>query len=278
MKISVSMWSLQKKFFNGTLTVEEFIAYAASAGVEGVELLDCFWRDEAKELPKIPGLLEKYCLVPAAYAVGNDFVNADPAKRAEQLDYVRRGVDVAKQIGAPVLRVFSGNAKKGIAYETAREWIIEGLRRSAEYAQKQQIVLALENHGLFAGRSQQVRDILETVGSPYLRATIDTANFFLVDENPADAAEALAGYAAHVHLKDFYKVGPDFAKEAYKGVTGDRYTGIAAGKGEVDFPRIFRALRKAGYQGFLSIEFEGNEDPAEGVAESVAYLRKVLAK
>ncbi|MCL4514954.1 MAG: sugar phosphate isomerase/epimerase [Firmicutes bacterium] len=276
MKIGVSMWSLQKKFFKGTLTVEEFIAYASSAGVEGVELLDCFWRNEAEELVKTPGLLGKYRLAPAAYAVGNDFVDPDPAKRAAQLDYVRRGVDVAKQLGAPVLRVFSGNAKEGIAFETAREWIIEGLRRSAEYAQEHRIVLALENHGLFAGRSQQVREILETVNSPYLRATIDTANFFLVGENPAEAAEALARYAAHVHLKDFYKVGPDFAKEAYKGVAGDRYTGIAAGKGEVDFPRIFRALRKAGYGGFLSIEFEGNEDPEQGVAESVAYLSRIL--
>ena len=83
------------------------------------------------------------------------------------------------------------------------DWIVDGLSAGAEYAHQNGITLALENHGKMAGRSDQVKTIIEKVGSPGLRANLDTGNFLLVGQNPVDAANELADLIALVHLKDY---------------------------------------------------------------------------
>ena len=64
-------------------------------------------------------------------------------------------------------------------------------------------MLCIENHGLFAGRSDQVLEIINEIGSPALKSTFDTGNFVLVGQNPENAVEELKGYIDHVHVKDF---------------------------------------------------------------------------
>ncbi|MFK4997046.1 sugar phosphate isomerase/epimerase family protein [Bacillus sp. N9] len=63
-------------------------------------------------------------------------------------------------------------------YEDGRDWIVEGLKRCAQMAEQEQIYLAIENHGLLAGRSEQVEEIIKKVNSPYVKSTFDTGNFY----------------------------------------------------------------------------------------------------
>ena len=49
------------------------------------------------------------------------------------------------------------------------------------------------------------------------------------------------------------------------------------GRGKMDFVKIIKALRKIGYSGKISIEFEKNgSNPHPGIAESVGYLRGIM--
>lgn len=277
MKLSVSMWSVVQAVKEGRMNLTQFIDYAAAQRAEGVELLDYFWKDEKTELPAVKQQIADKGLTLAVYSIGNDFFHPDAVERAKELDELKHGVDVANQLGVNLMRVFSGNFREGYTLEDGMGWIIEGLAAGAEYAHRHGVTLALENHGLMAGRSDQVKAIIERVGSPALRANLDTGNFLLVGQNPTDAAQELASYVALVHLKDFRKARPDETIHVYKGLDGVGYTGTVTGEGGVDLPKIIAILNTAGYTGWLSLEYEGSADPITiGVPRSLDAARKLI--
>jgi len=278
MRIAASMWSLVSEARMGRLDAPAFVRYAAGIGVEGVELLDVFWRDQGREEPQALDALAETGLPVSAYAIGNDLVQPDPHERARQVRHILAGVDTARRLGTGLLRVFSGSAKEGASAEQGRRWIVEGLREGAAYAAAHGVILALENHGLFAGRADQVRGIVDEVGSAALRATIDTGNFLLVEQDPAVAARELASLAAYVHLKDFAPArDDDHPDDVYTSLGGRRFAGRVIGDGAVRLDAVLGALRDAGYEGWLSIEYEGAGDARGGLERSVAAARLLVA-
>ena len=277
MKLSVSMWSVVKTVEAGQMSLAKFIEYAARQGIEGVELLDHFWTDEKTEIPQVKKLMADADLKLAVYSIGNDFFQPDASARAHVLAQLKHGVDVANQLGVNLMRVFSGNHKEGYKLEDGMTWIIDGLSAGAAYAQQRGVTLALENHGLMAGRSDQVRAIIQKVSSPSLRVNLDTGNFLLVGQNPVDAARELGPLVALVHLKDFRLAGAADTVHVYRGLDGTGYTGTVTGEGLVDLPKIIDILRAAGYTGWLSLEYEGSADPLNiGVPRSLEAARKLM--
>jgi sugar phosphate isomerase/epimerase len=274
------MWSVFSAVQAGKMDLPGFIEFAARQqenGAEGVELLDFFWRDREAELPKTRRQVADAGLALAVYSIGNDFFQPDRSQWVAQLADLKTGVDVANQLETSVLRVFSGNAKPDYTFEQGFGWITEGLAAGAEYAAEHGVTLALENHGLMAGRSDQVRRIIEHVNSPALRANLDTGNFLLVNQNPTDAARELADVVALVHLKDFRRAQPEETEHVYKGLDGMAYTGSVVGEGQVDLAAIIAILRKARYGGWLSLEFEGAQDPlTTGVPASLQAAQRLL--
>lgn len=281
MKLSISMWSVVSAVRQGRMDLPGFIEFAAQQqqnGAQGVELLDYFWRDRDAEIPKVMRQIGDAGLELAVYSIGNDFFQPERGAWEKQLADVRTGVEVADRLGVRTLRVFSGNAKPGYAFEDGLAWIVEGLAASAEHAQRYHVTLALENHGLMAGRSDQVQQVIAAVGSPALRANIDTGNFLLVGQNPTDAAQELAPLAALVHLKDFRRARPDETEHIYKALDGTPFTGAVVGQGQVDLPAIVKLLDAAGYGGWLSLEYEGGDDPlVVGVPQSLQAAQHLLA-
>ena len=277
MNVAVSMWSLVSYAQAGRIDTLGFVRYAAELGVQGVELLDVFWQDQERELSQVRTELQRVGIEVSAYAIGNDLVEPDTAERGRQVQSIRDGVDVARELGTSRLRVFSGNEKPDVQTEDGHRWIIDGLGEGAAYAAERGVTLVLENHGLFAGRADQVRRVIEEVGSPALRANLDTGNFLLVNQDPVAAVRELAPWAAYVHLKDFRKVRDgEQVQESYAGRDGSRYVGTVIGAGEVDLRGVLGALRETGYDGWLSIEYEGTGDAKEELAESVNATRLLV--
>ncbi len=282
MKLSISMWSVVSAVRAKRIDLPGFVEFAARQqenGACGVELLDYFWTDRDAELPKVKQQIVDAGLEMAVYSIGNDFFQPERGAWEKQLADLKTGVETADRLGVRTLRVFSGNAKPGYAFEDGLAWIVEGLAAGAEYAAKYHVTLALENQGLMAGRSDQVRQVIDAVGLPYLRANIDTGNFLLVNQNPTDAARDLASFAALIHLKDFRRARPDETEHVYKALDGTAFTGAVVGEGEVDLPAIVDILDKAGYVGWLSLEYEGGDDPLTvGVPQSLQAAQKLLPK
>lgn len=275
MKIGLSMWSVVRLYPEG-FGIADFLKFAAELGVEGVELLDYFWTDKTTEPAEALELAGDLGLEVLCYAIDNDFVNLDPQAREGMVQYTKREIDLAVRLGAPVVRVFSGNVKEGVDFETGLEWIVAGLREAATYAEEKGAILALENHGTFAGTSAQIEQILDGVNSPVLLSNFDTGNFMLCQEDPKDAMDRLARRVGHVHAKDFRHVDERETVGVHVGIDGVRVQGTAIGAGEVDLPYIVETLKKVHYKGALVIEYEGIGNVLEEIQQSVEYLKSFL--
>ena len=235
MKLAVSMWSYVQPWKAGTLDLPGFVRAAKEAGVDGVELLDLFYKphtnpwgaehtDESIAEGRRAALdaLRETGLPCPVFSVANDFAQADEAKRTQALDNIHLGIEEANYYGAGVVRVFAGDVKDGVTFDQARAWIVEGLAEASKLAHGKGIKLALENHGTLAGRADQVRalikDVRERAGNDALGANPDTGNFLVVDTVPHEAVADLADLAHMVHFKDFRK-GAE-GEDGYRSLAG----------------------------------------------------------
>jgi inosose dehydratase len=129
------------------------------------------------------------------------------------------------------------------------------------------IALAIHNHGpgdpLYP-TPQSVYDRVKGL-DPRIGLCLDIGHSLRAGVEPAEAAEACAERLLDVHLKD---------------VTAASREGrpVEMGRGVLDIPRFLRALVKIGYAGTASFEYEKDgRNPIAGLAESVGYVRGVLA-
>ena len=222
--------------------------------LDGVELLDLhFPNTDAPYLRELKRRCAELYLTISCVSVSNDFGRPTASERDREVLRVKRWVDVAHFLGAPVLRVFAGWPPAG---QKDSLWppMIRCLRESAEYAQERGVVLGLENHdgGGFVATADEVERALAEVGSPWLRLCLDTGDF-------ADRAaiQRTVGHAVHVHAK-LYEPDREGADK------------------RLDWPAIMATLGAASYRGFLSIEYEGAEEAESAVARGVRYLRVLL--
>ncbi len=273
MKLSVSIWSVQKKVYKGEMDSLGFISFCHENGVKYVELLSAFLGSEG--IRDVKKALETNGMEVSSYSIDNDFIQPEETKREEQVGMMKDGIDIACDLGAKFVRVFSGNEKEGIPFEEARGWIVEGFKSAVPYAEGKGVTLVIENHGLFVGKSDQVRGLIEAVGSKNLRANADVSNFLLANENPLEAVKNLKDYISFVHFKDFKEL-PEGSEGGYLALDGRRYEGTVIGKGEVPMREIVEVLSENGYDGFLSIEYEGTGDPIEETKESIEFTKSII--
>lgn len=280
MKIGVSMWSYVRAFKDGRLDIPGFIHEAKRAGAEGVELLDFFYRDIVTERQAATQALRETGLPCPIFSISQNFAKPTEEERRAQLDKIKFGVDEAAHYGAEVVRVFAGDVSDGITFDQARQWIVEGLAEASKYAESKGRRLALENHGTLAGRGEQVRGLIEDVrklaGNSALGANPDTGNFLIVNQPSHEAIREVAKYAYMVHFKDFLPEPAGYGGFAYTTIDGRRVIGTAVGEGSVDLAKCVQALKDAGFKGWLSVEYEGDEDPLTAVRRSIENARKFL--
>ena len=271
------MYSCVSAVRAGQLDLMGFIDYAAAQGVAGVELLDIFWTDAVREIPLVKERIAAAGMDVAVYSISNNFIQPEASARTKELADLKRGVDIALELGTNILRVFSGSAREDVTQAQGMDWILEGLTAGAAYAESRGVTLALENHGKFAGRSDQVREIIDAVASPALRVNLDTGNFLPVGQYPTEAAADLADLVVLMHLKDMRRAEGNEASHVFADPDGQLLTGSVIGDGLVDLAAIRAVMDGAGYDGWWSLEYEGAEEPLEvGVPRSLANARKLL--
>jgi sugar phosphate isomerase/epimerase len=146
-------------------------------------------------------------------------------------------------------------ALEGYNDEQAFGWVIGSIEKLLPRAEECGVVLGLENHWGLGRTAAGVLRIVETIKSPWLQTTLDTGNFL---EDSYAQMEAMAASKVPVALVQ---------AKTYFG--GGRWYAL-----DLDYDRIASILGSHGYRGWISLEFEGNEDAATGVPKSLALLRK----
>ena len=124
------------------------------------------------------------------------------------------------------------------------------LRAIAETCAENGVFFGVEQHGPYTAKIKSLTRILELVDSPWIRVNYDCGNTFLSGEDPYAMLEAVIGKVVHVHAKDISRQQAD----AERGKVTGTAVGCACGDGEIDWHRIVKRLKEAGYKGVLSVE------------------------
>lgn len=271
-KLSVSSYSYWH-FKGDKFPIEKVIDEAASLGLEGIDVLH---RQMESEDNGYLQKLKKHAFVNGiamtCLSIHQGFVTPDKAELKKHVDHTIHCIELAYKMGIPCLRLNTGRwntiksfdelmANRGIepilpgyTEDDGYKWCVDGIQQCLAKAEECGVLLALENHWGLGSTPEGMLRIHETVNSPWLGLLMDTGNFL---ENPYDKLEKIAPKANFVQAKTYYGGGEWYSLD-------------------LDYPRIMNILKKVNYQGYVSIEFEGKEDPKSGVRKSVELLRKAM--
>jgi len=281
MKLAVSAWSFHAPLYAGKLRQSDVPAEVAALGFRHVELLEMFlWR-------KPPGILQRVLrraapatsptadysretlnelrsarlragVQLACWAVDTDLTITDADTRRAQLTHIGTAIEAARFLGAPLLRITTGG-KEGDSNAVGRA--IDALRVVLPAAIAGGVKLAIacpggqarENHLGLSADPHVLVEIASALNSPHVGVCLDLGNF---REGEADEGmRLLAPYAIHVHCKS-HSFGADGEET------------------KINYRAAMQTLRAAGYNGLLSIEFEGDGNPADGIRKAKTLIEK----
>ena len=239
------------------MTMEDVIRKAVELGIEGVDMTAYWFKStDAAYLASLRHLAFQQGVCFSGTAIGASTVQADPAKRVQVLEEIKKWVDVSVYLGAPHLRVFAGPLPAGATLQQGVAWTVDTLKAAGEYAGGKGITLGMEDHEGITQNSSACLEIIHRVDSPYLGINLDITNFIPTPGADAYAQiEASVPYATHTHIRDRFANG-----EA------------------VDLDRVWRLFANSGYKGFMSAEYEGEEDPATAVPKLVDKIKILCRK
>ena len=268
-------------FKTAKVPIETVIDKAAEIGVEALDILhrqmdipekDPLTGEHRRYLQKLKRHAFRNGIAPVCLSIHQNFVQPDPEERAKQVEHTHKCLEIAYELGVPCIRLNSGrwNTIKdfddlmkargiepilpGHTEDDGFNWCIECIEKCIPKAEQCGVVMALENHwGLSRTPEGQLR-LINAVPSPWLGALMDTGNFM---EDPYDKLKQIAPKTVYSQAKTYYGGGEWYTLD-------------------LDYQRIAKILKNAGYTGYVCLEFEGKENPDVAVPKSIELLRQTI--
>jgi len=253
--------------------MEKVIDNAAALGVAAVDVLHVQMESEEKDfLHKLKKQAFLNGIDLAALSIHQDFVSPEKDDRQKAIDHTNKCIEIAYEMGIPCIRLNSGRwgtsgsfdelmelqgiekPIEGYTNDDAFNWCIDSIEICLKKAEECGVLLALENHWGLTTTVEGLLRIADAIDSPWMGILMDTGNF---RDDPYDKLKQLAPRVSYVQAKTYFGGGEWYTLD-------------------LDYKRIIQILRDAGYRGYVTIEFEGKEDPVTAVPKSVALLRKAL--
>jgi sugar phosphate isomerase/epimerase len=260
--------------FRGDKTpIETVIDQAAKLDVAGVDILH---QQMESEDPAYLQRLKRHAFRAGvdliSLSIHQNFVSPDPAVRQTNIDHTIRCIELAYEMGIPCIRLNSGRwgtiksfddlmdlrgeepPLEGYTEDDAFNWCIQSIEACLPKAAECGVILALENHWGLTRTPEGVLRIVDALPSPWVGALMDTGNF---REDLYPRLEKMAPQAIFVQAKTYHGGGEWYTLD-------------------VDYDKVAAILNNAGYQGYISLEFEGKEDPETAVPKSIAELKRAF--
>lgn len=280
MKLSVSSYSFEKHRKATGCDLIEVCRLAKEIGFDAIEFSgDMDGKDPIKRAKEIRKYCDKIGLSIASYTIGANFLDE---KIDEMMAKLHERVDTAEALGAPLMRHdVCWALPEGKSWEDVIPEIAPRIREITQYAKSKGIRTCSENHGYIFQDSVRVEKLIQAVGDDNYRWLVDVGNFLCADESPVEAVYRAAPYAIHCHVKDFLyrRVNEGYIQPEgfFRTRNGNLLRGTIIGHGDVPVADCIRVLRASGYDGAVSIEFEGAEENIPAVQMGYAYMRQVIA-
>ncbi|MCU0797426.1 MAG: sugar phosphate isomerase/epimerase [Akkermansiaceae bacterium] len=268
---SYSFWGFRREEWKD---IVKCIDAAAEMGFDGFEILQRqLDATDRASLQKVKRAAFLAGIPLMGYSTHQGFLSPDPEVRKRNVASTIDCIEQAYQLGIPTMRVNSGTwgtskdfdelmARRGVEppieghdEEDAYAWVIEAYTEIVESAAKCGVTLGLENHWGLGVTPEGVKRVIDAVNSPWLRATTDTGNFL---EDPYDRLKLMAPMTVLLQAKTYLGGGVWYTLD-------------------LDYPKIAAIFRESGFRGWVSLEFEGKEDPVKAIPASLAMLRAAFA-
>ena len=274
-KLSLQSLCYRDTFNAGKITMLGIIEKAAEYQMDGVDLHFAHFASTDREyLEKVKQACLKHGLHMCYIGVSNNFGKTGDDLR-EQINLMKKWIDVASRMGIPMVRAFGSWLPEGETEESAWVRLVASTKEVAEYAQSKGVVVGLHNHnhGCIPAIGDQVIRLLDDVDNPYYSHILDTGQYRgspgasfgeRGKEDPQwnfyGSIETSAPRAVHVRAK------------IYRVASGEERW--------LDYDRIFPIIKKSRFNGWMSVVFEGQDELDELTAVPLAnnYLRSMLAK
>lgn len=292
MELGFSTWCFHKQLGDASMSILDVIDWiAASEGTHMEIATVAFAADNGgagapiEANPELVASIKQHAadkgVTLSGMCIGAQFLDLDPQAYTAEMERVKRHVDVCDELGIAYLRhdvaPWGKHAKDQAEFEACLPILASASKEIAKYAAQFGITTSVENHGMFMNGSERIRRLIYLVDEPNFKSTLDIGNFMCVDEDSYAATVANLSLASVVQLKDFFV--RDFAPgDGWLATPGGHWLlGSIVGHGDLDIRRILGAIKASGFDGFLSIEFEGLEDSALGAAKSAANINRILS-
>lgn len=283
MKWGISTYSLSRAIIADEMTVPDVIEWTKEIGGEHVEIVPIGYdlTQQPELVPAIRRKAEQVGLDISNYTVSANFICADDSSLRQEIERVKREVDIANELGVKLFRhdVASRPPEQTsiVHFQNDLPLLAEACRQIADYASDYGITTSVENHGFYMQASERVESLIHAVGRSNFKTTLDIGNFMCVDESPLKGVRNNIGLASMIHLKDFYLRSKHLnpGQGWFNTSSGDFLRGAIVGQGDIDMREVLRIVKASGYDGYISIEFEGMEDCRNGTLFGFENARRI---
>ncbi len=280
-KISLAEWSLNKRMFKKAgepLDHLDFCKTARSLGIDGVEYVNQMFFDKATDKAYLEEMKKRQegegvkGLLIMCDREGN-LGDPDATKQAKTVENHLKWLDAAAELGCHSIRVNAASDPK-LTYEEQMKHAAEGLNALSIEADKRSLFVVVENHGGLSSNGLWLTGVMKLADHPRLGILPDFGNFY-TDRNKGEL------YNPYKGLREFMPwVKQGMSAKAYDWDTGagkfyteDRREGREI---SLDFQRLLEIVVKAGYRGYIGIEYEGDKhSELDGIARTKQALEEL---
>lgn len=291
MKIGLSSYSISRAINAGEFDLIGAIRWVAENGGEHIELSppcgDFDLTDKASvELVKKTAAecgieLSSYTIGANFLTGGEDGHELSPEEVAAEVARVKGQVDIAASLGIRFMRHDIGYRSfdkcTSEQFELDLPKVVGPCREIADYAKQFGITTSTENHGYHFQGSERIHRLVRLVDRENFRTTMDIGNFNCADEDSVSATINNVGIASFIHFKDFYI--RDYVPTAqgwFCSLHGRYLRGAITGCGDLDLRKVTKIIKDSGYDGFVSVEYEGCEECKMGAKISLDNVKALF--
>jgi len=266
-KLSLAQWSLSKPIHAGEMDPMDFAKKANELGFQGIEYVSQLYTPilEKGETPEVAmkNLLDSLKVRSERYNVKNvlimvdnegDLATSEEKDRDQAVENHKKWVDAAQFLGCHAIRVnlFGSNDQ-----EIWKNNSIEGLKKLGEYASTKGINVLVENHGYLSSNAKLLTEVMKGVNLPNVGTLPDFGNFCLEREGGERwGAKCIKEYPRYQGIEEMMPYA--------KAVSAKSYNFDDQGQETImEFSKILKIVKDAGYTGFIGVEYEGEQLTAE---------------
>ncbi|MCP4882506.1 MAG: TIM barrel protein, partial [Flavobacteriales bacterium] len=248
-KISLAEWSLHNALFQGEMTNLDFAQKSRSLNCEGLEYVNAFFKDKAKDISYLNELnsranSEGQTNVLIMIDGEGNLADANDKKRIQGIENHFKWVDAAHHMNCHAIRVnLAGGKNKSDAIKAS----IDSLEKLSAYASQGNINILVENHGGFSSDGKWMQSVFSQVNSKNCGTLPDFGNFCIERGSNNTCKE---GYDRYLGTSELMPYAKAISAKTYAFDKNGQETTI-------DYSKMLKMVKDSGYKGFIGIEFEG---------------------